>query len=127
MVLDDANKEVIPVFKEITIPSRLQPVEVYTKEKRLDYITDNKVRKTVEDLLNEIQNWDKEKIVIEPIKYDISIKVAGRVFMYLKPRRKHFLVSTYDNENKWTDFSIQQPEDLNEVKILLKSNMEKFK
>ena len=127
LVFEDNPKEIIPVFKEITIPLRLQPVEVYTIEQRLNYITDSKVRKTVEELLKEIQDWDKDNILIEPIKYAISIKVSGRVFMYLEPRRKHFLVSTYDNDNKWTSFPIQQPEDLNDVKILLKGNYEKFK
>lgn len=127
LVFEDNPKEIVPVFKEITIPSRLQPVEVYTIEQRLNYITDSKVRKTVEELLKEIQDWDKDNILIEPIKSAISIKVSGRVFMYLEPRRKHFLVSTYDNENKWTGFPIQQPEDLDEVKILLKGNYEKFK
>lgn len=123
LVFEDNPKDIVPVFKEITIPSRLQPVEVYTIEQRLNYITDDKVRKTVEELLKEIQEWDKD-ILIEPIKYSISIKVSGRVFTYLEPRRKHFLVSTYDRENKWTGFPIQQPDDLNEVKNLLKSNYE---
>lgn len=127
LVFEDNPKEIVPVFKEITIPSKLQPVEVYTIEQRLNYITDSKVRKTAEELLKEIQDWDKDNILIEPIKYAISIKVSGRVFMYLEPRRKHFLVSTYDNESKWTGFPILQPEDLDEVKILLKGNYEKFK
>lgn len=29
----------------------------------------------VENLLYEINNWDKENILIEPTKYDISIKI----------------------------------------------------
>lgn len=127
LVFEDNPKEIVPVFKEITIPSRLQPVEVYTIKQRLNYITDSKVRKTVEELLKEIQDWDKDNILIEPIKYAISIKVSGKLFMYLEPRRKHFLVSTYDNEDKWTGFPIQQSDDLNKVKILSKGNYEKFK
>ncbi|HIC91617.1 MAG TPA: DUF91 domain-containing protein [Syntrophaceae bacterium] len=127
IAFEDNLKEIIPVFKEITIPSRLQPIEVYTIDQRLDYITDTKVRKTVEELLKEIKEWDKDNILIEPTKYDISIKVSGRVFSYLGPRRKHFIIYTYDSENKWTGFPIQQTEDLEEVKILLKSNYEKFK
>lgn len=126
LVFEDNPKENVPVFKEITIPSRLQPLEVYTIEQRLNYITDSKVRKTVEELLKVIQEWDKDNILIEPIKNAISIKVSGRVFMYLEPRRKHFLVSTYDNENKWSGFPIQQHEDLNDVKILLKANYGKL-
>lgn len=127
LVFEDNPKEIVPVFKEITIPPRLEPVEVYTIEQRLNYITDNKVRKNAEELLREIQDWDKDNILIEPIKYALSIKVSGRVIMYLDPRRKHFLVSTYDNESKWTRFPIQEPEDLDEIKILLKGNYEKFK
>jgi hypothetical protein len=127
LVFADNPKEIVPVFKEITIPSRLQPVEIYTIKQRLNYITDSKVRKNVEELLKEIQEWDKDNILIEPTKYDISIKVSGKVFSYLGPRRKHFIIYTYDSENKWTGFPIQQAEDLEEVKILLKGNYEKFK
>ena len=120
-------KDIIPIFKEITIPSMPTKVEVYTLDQRLNYITDGKVRQTVEDFLKEIKEWDADNILIEPTKYDISIKVSGRVFLYLGPRRKHFIIYTYDNENKWTGFPIQQDEDLEEVKILLKGNYEKFK
>ena len=127
MVFEDNPKEIVPIFKEITIPSKLQPVEVYTIEQRLNYITDSKVRKNVEELLKEIQEWDKDNILIEPTKYDISIKVSGKVFSYLGPRRKHFIIYTYDSENKWAGFPIQQAEDLEGVKIQLKGNYEKFK
>jgi len=127
LVFEDNPKEIVPVFKEITIPSRLQPVELYTIDKRLDYITDSKVRETVKELLKEIQDWDKDNIVIEATKYDISIKVSGKVFSYLGPRRKHFIIYTYDSENKWTGFPIKQSEDLEEVRLLLKGNYEKFK
>ena len=120
-------KDIIPIFKEITIPSMPTKVEVYTLDQRLNYITDSKVRQTVEDFLKEIKEWDADNILIEPTKYDISIKVSGRVFLYLGPRRKHFIIYTYGNENKWTGFPIQQDEDLEEVKILLKGNYEKFK
>ena len=125
--LKDNSEEFIPVFSEITIPSRIQAVEVYTLEQRLNYITDPGVRKTVKDLLKEIQEWDKENILIEPIKYDISVKVSGKVFTYIGPRRKHFVINTYDNDGKWTGFPIQQIEDLQEVKLLVKSNYEKHK
>lgn len=55
------------------------------------------------------------------------MKVSGRVFSYLGPRRKHFMVSTYDNEDKWTGFPIQQDDDLEEIKRRLKENYEKRK
>jgi len=124
---EDNPKEIIPIFKEITIPSMPAVVEVYTIDQRLNYITDGKVREAVEDLLKEIKEWDADNILIEPTKNDISIKVSGRVFSYLGPRRKHFIIYTCNNENKWTGSPIQQAEDLEEVKILLKGNYEKFK
>jgi len=128
IVFEDNSREIIPIFKEVTIPSRPQPIEVYTLKQRLDYITDKKVRKTVEDLLEEIKNWDKENILMEPTKYDISIKVSGRVFAYLGPRRKYFIVYTYDTEGEWKGFQINTEEDLNDIKSLLRSNYyEKYK
>jgi hypothetical protein len=127
IAFDDNPKEIIPIFREVTIPSRPQPVEVYTIEKRLDYITETKVRKTVEDLLDEIQDWDKENILIEPTKYDISIKFSGRVFAYLGPRRKHFIVYTYDADGEWKGFPVKSDEDLDKVKVLLKKNYEEEK
>lgn len=127
IILEDDPKEIIPIFQEITIPSMPAKVEVYTLEDRLNYITDSKLRRMVEDLLKEIKEWDSENILIEPTKYDVSIKVSGRVFSYLGPRRKHFIIYTFDDENKWTGFPIHQEEDLEEVKILLKSNSERFK
>lgn len=127
IAFEDRQKDIIIVFKEITIPSRLQPVEVYTIEQRLDYITDNKVKRNCKEFLKEIQEWDKNNILIEALKYYISIKVSGKVFSYLGPRRKYFIIYTCNSENKWVNFPIKQIDDLEEVKILLKINYEKFK
>ena len=127
IAFEDNPKEIIPIFKEVTIPSRPQPIDVYTIEQRLDYITDRKVRKTVENLLNEIKGWDDKNILIEPTKYDISIKVSGRVFAYLGPRRKHFIIYTYDSDGEWKGFQINSEDDLNDIKPLLRSNYEKYK
>ena len=55
------------------------------------------------------------------------MKVSGKVFSYIGPRRKHFMVYTYDAENKWTGFPINQTEDLVEVKLLLRGNYERLK
>lgn len=123
----DNLKEIIPVFKEITIPSTPKPVEVYTIDQRLDYITDLNIRKVAENLLKKIKEWDQGNILIEPLQSDISIKVSGKVFAYLGPRRKFFIIYTYDTENKWTGYPIHQVEDLEETKILLKNNYEKLK
>jgi len=127
IAFEDNPKEIVPIFKEITIPSMPTKVEVYTLEQRLIYITDNKVRKTVENLLSKIEEWDKDNIFIEPTKYDISMKVSGRVFAYLGPRRKHFIIYTYDTDGEWKGFPIKSDEDLKDVKILVRSNYDKYK
>ena len=127
IAFEDDPKEIVPIFKEITIPSMPTKVEVYTLEQRLSYITDNKVRKTVENLLSEIKEWDKDNILIEPTKYDISIKVSGRVFSYIGPRRKHFMIYTYDTDGEWKGFPVKSDEDLKDVTILVRSNYDKYK
>ena len=45
IAFEDNLKEIIPIFKEITFPSRIQPVEVYNLEERYNYITDGKIKK----------------------------------------------------------------------------------
>ncbi len=127
IAFEDNPKEIIPIFKEITIPSRPQPIEVYTLEQRLSYITDKEMRKIVDNLLEEIKTWDADNILIEPTKYDISIKVSGRVFAYLGPRRKHFIVSTDDTDGEWKGFQINTEDDLKDVIPLLRSNYEKYR
>jgi hypothetical protein len=125
--LDDKPGDIIPIFKEIAIPSRSQPVAVYTMEQRLKYITEVSVRKQVDAFLDELKSWEKEKITIEPLKYDISIKISGSVLAYLSPRRKHFVVYTYDKDDDWKPFAITSKEELETLKVLLKTNLEEFK
>jgi hypothetical protein len=117
----------VPVFLETTIPSAPEAFQAYNIGDRLKYITDPDANRMVDELLKEIQAWDTSKILIEPTKNDISLKVAGRLFSYIGPRRKHFIVYTYDSEKKWTGFPIHQKEELEPVRSLLKSNIERFR
>lgn len=122
----DDFEDFVPVFSEINIPSRPEPPEgKYTIEDRLAYITVPEVRKILESLLQEIPNWKKDRILIEPIKYAISVKVSGRVFMYLSPKRDKFLVETNNLEGKWVGFPVNTKEDLNALMDLIKDNLEK--
>jgi hypothetical protein len=121
----DSN-ETIPVFSEVTIPDTPEPPEIRNLDDRLNYITNTNMREMVADLIKEIQAWDASKILIEPTKYDISLKVSGKVFSYIGPRRKHFMVYTYDGEKKWTGFPIHSKEDLDPVRVLLKANVERL-
>jgi len=121
------SKDVIPVFSEVTIPSTPEVAEKVTVEDHLNYITYPEVRQTAEGLLKEIKEWDKDNILIEATKYDISMKIHGRVFGYLSPRRSFFTIWTYGSENKWVSYRITDEKDLLNAKALLKTNMEELK
>jgi hypothetical protein len=122
---EDAKGETIPVYKEITAPAVPDRVEAYSLDDRYDYITDTKIRKLAQKLVSEIQGWDSERISVEPTKYDISVKASGRVFAYIGPRRKHFIVYTNDAEGKWTGYPINSENDLETVVPLLQANFGK--
>lgn len=123
----DEPKEIIPVYSEVTIPSIPKPEKSYSLEENLNYITNPDSRKMADSLLKEIHNWDKERISIKPIQFDISLRISGRVFAYLSPRRKFFLIGTYDNENKWTNYSVHQEADLRSIRPLLKASIDKVR
>ena len=81
----------------------------------------------LEGLINEIQSWDMDRIVPEPKMYYISFKFSGKVFCYITPRRKHFIVDRYDTEKKWTSFPIFEKADLDIIRPLLKGDVERLR
>jgi hypothetical protein len=91
----------------------------------LNYITDTAVRAKVTSLLDEIKNWKPGNIAIDPIKYAISMKVNGRVFAYLYPRRQHYLIATYDATDDWKEYAVKTEDDLATVKPIAKAAMER--
>jgi hypothetical protein len=123
---EDAKGEVVPVYKEITTPAVPERVETYSLDDRYNYITDAKIRGLAQRLVAEIQEWDPERVLVEPTKYDISIKVSGRVVAYVGPRRKHFMVYTNDAEGKWTGYPINSEGDLETVTPLVRANFDKM-
>ncbi len=123
----EGDKDIIPVFSEVTIPSAPEVVTInYNLEDKINYITNPITKNLVTTLLDEIKRWDEKRVLIEPLKYDISLKVDGNVFAYICPRRKHFMVYTYDDQDKWTGFPINSEEDLKDIKVLIKENFEYF-
>ncbi len=120
-------KEIIPVFSEAAIPATPETMETYNLKDRLDYITSPDIKKIASDLIEEIKSWDAANVLVEPTKYDMSAKISGRVFAYIYPRRKFFWIYTPDNEQKWTNFKINQKEDLETVKILLRTNIDRLR
>jgi len=123
---DNAKGDVVPVYKEVTAPGIPGRVEAYSLEDRYDYITDSKVRSLAKGLVGDIQSWDLDKILVESIKYAISIKVAGRVVAYIEPRRKHFLLSTYDTEGKWVGQPINSKSDVETFLPVVKAYYERI-
>ena len=121
------EEDVIPVFNEVSIPGIPDTIENYSLKDRLDYITDNKFRNLLQKYLNDLKAIDKSRIIVEPTKYDISLKFSGRVFAYACPRRNYFVIYTYNSENKMTPYTINQKSDLEEVRLIINANIEKFK
>ena len=76
--------------------------------------------------MDENPEWDLDSILIEPTKYDISIKISGCVLSYFGPRRKHFIIYTNDAEGKWTGYPIHSESDIDNVTPLLQANYAKM-
>jgi hypothetical protein len=119
------DEELVPVFAEHAIPTQPEVVEVSHLSDHLDYITDVNVRVKVSALLDEIKNWKPGNISLDPIKYAISMKVNGRVFAYFYPRRQHYLLATYTEDEVWTEYSVKDGDDLAKVKPIMKAAMER--
>ena len=100
-------------------------MEVTHLDDHLAYITDTQVRATLSELLDEIKNWKPGNISLDPIKYAISMKINNRVFAYMNPRRKHYVISTYDADDEWKDFPVKTDDDQNTVKPIIKAAMER--
>lgn len=121
----DGDEDLVPVFSEQQIPPAPEVIEATNIESHLAYIIDDSVRSKASALLNEIKNWKPENISLDSIKYAISMKVNGRVFAYFNPRRQHYLISTFNADDEWTEYPIKSDDDLATVKPLLKLSMEK--
>lgn len=123
---EDAKGEIVPVYKEVTAPAVPERIEVYSLDDRYNYITDAKMRSLAQELVAQIQEWDPERLMVEPIKGAISIKVLGRVFAYVYPRRNFFVVSTNDAEGKSPGYQIYSESDLEAVVPTVRSNFDRI-
>jgi hypothetical protein len=121
----EGESDVVPIFTEQQITAPPEVVEVAHLDDHLHYITDAAVRTRVAALLQEIESWRPGNISIDPIKYAVSMKVNGRVFAYLNPRRQHYIISTYDTSDEWKDYPIKTEDDLTTVKPIVKAAMER--
>ena len=121
----DGEEDVLPIFSEQAIPTAPEVVEVTHLDDHLNYITDPEVRSKSSALLDEIKNWKPGSISLDSIKYAISMKINGRVFAYFYPRRKHYLLGTYNDQEVWTEYIVKEESDLATVKPIIKAAMER--
>lgn len=121
----EKSDDIIPVFSEQAIPSPPDTVVIHKLDDHLSYITDAEVRTNVSKVLDQIKQLKPSRISMDALKYAISMKVDGRVFAYLHPRRKHYLISTFNADDKWTDYSIQSEDDLSSALQLIATSIER--
>lgn len=121
----DGAEDLVTVFSEQAIPSPPEIIEVFCIEDHLSYITDKAIREKAASILEEIKGWKQSRITMDALKYAVSMKVDNRVFGYLYTRRKHFILATYNIDDKWTEYAIHGEDDLQNVLPLMKTAMEK--
>ena len=121
----DGEEDLVPIFWEQAIPTLPEIIEVTHLDDHLNYITDPQVRSKVSALLDEINNWKPGSISLDSIKYAISMKINGRVFAYLYPRRKHYLLATFSDQEVWTEYIIKDDDDVVKVKPIMQAAMER--
>ncbi len=121
----DGEEDLVPIFSELTIPTPPEVIEITRLDDHIKYITDPQVQSKVSSLLEEIKSWKLGSISLDSIKYAISMKVNGRVFAYFYPRRKHYLLATYNDQEEWTEYTINDDEDLAKIKPIMQAAMQR--
>ena len=124
----DGVDEVIPIFNEISIPTPKEILEEkYDLEDRINYVTNNTVKQIMINFIEELKSIDPENILVEAIKYSISVKINGKVFLYVSPRRDKFLIEMNDVNKNWTAYPINGNEDIEAVRDIITLNYERRK
>jgi hypothetical protein len=108
----DKSAELLPVFMEQSLPSTLEQPVVHKQEDRLNYITDPAAKARAVAFIDKVKAKWQGRTAVDAIEFAISLKVDGKVVGYIEPRRKHFILSTYNTEDKWTPHNIQSEDDL---------------
>jgi len=121
----EGEDDLVPIFAEQSIPTPQEVVEVRNPNDHLGYITDAQVRAKASSLLEEVKNWKPGSISLDAVKSAISIKVNNRVFAYFYPRRQHYLLATYNDQDEWMTYSIKDDDDLDKVKAIMLKAVER--
>lgn len=117
----EKDKEIIPVYTEVNAPTLPPIVQSNTLENHLNYITDSSVKKLAKNLIKEVKSWDA-KISIDPTMHYLSMKSSGSVFASLVTRRKYFTIYTYDRNDEWSAYKVEEISDLGDIEEMLKDN-----
>jgi hypothetical protein len=117
----DGQVQLIPVYFEQSIPSPQEAPVVHRQEDRLGYITDATARARAAATIDWARTTWGNRLSVDPIKYSISLKVDNKVIAYVSPRRKSFLIYTYTSDDKWTPFTVQSDDDLENPKSLVQA------
>jgi len=127
----DNEEEIFPVFTEIIRPGGpKQPVPKTSVEIVLDYITDCDIKTVAADLLADIDSWDSQNILLDPIQGWVSLKYRGKVFAYFAPRRKFFGFEIPNAEGNWPWITVHpenQETEIENVKELLHRSIDNIK
>jgi len=102
--------EITPVFNEQTIPSKPEVLETHTIQELLEWITDVEARQLADRFLADVKTWGPT-VTQDAIQNAISVKVNGRVFAYLYPRRRYFHLGTYAEDGEWVTAPVKSDED----------------
>jgi hypothetical protein len=121
----EGETDVVPIFLEHTIAAPAKVAEVKHLDDHLNYITDSTVRARVTTMLDEAKAWRPGRISLDPINSAISVKAGGRVFAYVYPRRQHFIIGTFDRDDKWKEFCVKSEKDLAKIKPIIRAAMER--
>jgi hypothetical protein len=123
--LADHPGEIVAIYDEVKAPDLPNKPTAYSVPDRLGYITDPEARRLAEQVIDEAKSWDKERVSADATKYDVSLKISGRVFAYLAPRRSFFLVYRHDKDGEWLPLEVRKSEDLRTVLQATRENFDR--
>lgn len=95
---EKGNRGVICTALDFGPPQELP--QITTIEDKLGYISDEKVKELFKSILDELNQKGFE---VKPVSgLDITIWYKGKRFMYVSPRKKHFVVNVLSSEGTWS-------------------------
>ena len=119
---DDSKKHTI-YFDDVNIPYNAESIDVKTIEEHLDYIKDKQIQTIAKKILEEVKQWNKSRISLTSKKAGISMKLSGRVFGALYPKREFFYID-YIEDKTWMKYDIREEDNVAEVIEKLKQSFD---